>query len=67
MLKLSGLIFTFLIIVPVLAVAEELVFVTLDNAPQTYVENGKTTGFLAEIVTEAAKRAGYTSKVLIVP
>ncbi|WP_432736401.1 substrate-binding periplasmic protein [Maridesulfovibrio sp. FT414] len=50
-----------------LCMADELVFVTLDNTPQAYFEDGKVTGFLADIVTEAARRAGYESTVLIVP
>nr|WP_239057306.1 transporter substrate-binding domain-containing protein [Desulfovibrio sp. JC010] len=47
--------------------AEELIFVTLDTPPQTYLENGKPTGFLVEIVTEAARRAGYTPDIRVVP
>ncbi|WP_320169735.1 transporter substrate-binding domain-containing protein [Maridesulfovibrio sp.] len=52
---------------PCPAMAEGLLFVTLDNAPQAYIEDGKPVGFLTEIVVEAARRAGYEAKVRIVP
>ncbi|WP_319760054.1 transporter substrate-binding domain-containing protein [Maridesulfovibrio sp.] len=47
--------------------AEKLVFVTLDTPPQTFLKDGKPTGFLVDIVSEAARRAGYSPVVRIVP
>ncbi len=57
----------FFMLVPSLVQADKLLFVTLDSPPQTYLDNGKPTGFLVEIVELAAKRAGYSTEVLIVP
>ncbi|WP_239061104.1 ABC transporter substrate-binding protein [Desulfovibrio sp. JC022] len=61
------LIITLILMFPGSLHAKKLTLVTLDTPPQTYIDNGKPTGFLVEIVSEAVERAGYTPQVLIVP
>ena len=56
-----------LVLAPSLVQADKLLFVTLDSPPQTYLDHGKPSGFLVEIVKLAAERAGYSSKVRVVP
>ncbi len=65
--KIAAALVLILLLLPIPSQAKELLFVTLDNTPQAYYENGEVTGFLTEIVTEAARRAGYDAKVKIVP
>ncbi|WP_421901854.1 substrate-binding periplasmic protein [Maridesulfovibrio sp.] len=67
MLRLSLLVLFALLIFPPAISAKSLILVTLDTPPQTYLENGKPTGFLVEIVAEAVKRAGYIPDIRIVP
>lgn len=67
MYKLLNFLVLLSILMPVGAQAEKLLFVTLDNTPQAYFEGEQVTGFLTEIVNEAARRAGYQSQVKIVP
>ncbi|WP_320008325.1 transporter substrate-binding domain-containing protein [Maridesulfovibrio sp.] len=56
-----------LVLAPSLVQAEKLLFVTLNSPPQSYIEDGKPTGFLIELVELAAKRAGYETEVRILP
>nr|WP_319761111.1 transporter substrate-binding domain-containing protein [Maridesulfovibrio sp.] len=47
--------------------AKSLCIVTLNNAPQAYMENGSPAGFLVEMVEEAVRRSGYSADIYIVP
>ncbi|MFW5498622.1 MULTISPECIES: substrate-binding periplasmic protein [unclassified Maridesulfovibrio] len=67
MLRLILFVLLVLLTFPPTLSAKKLVLVTLDTPPQTYLENGKPTGFLVEIVSKAATRVGYTPDIRIVP
>ncbi len=67
MLRFCLFVFFVSLLFPPVLNAKSLVLVTLDTPPQTYLENGKPTGFLVEIVSAAVKRAGYTPDIRIVP
>lgn len=47
--------------------AQTLVLAAADSVPTAYVENGKQTGLLVEVINEAFKRAGYPVEIAIMP
>ncbi|MEO5795751.1 MAG: transporter substrate-binding domain-containing protein [Rhodoferax sp.] len=47
--------------------AEELVLVAADSRPTAYIENGKPTGILVDVVTEAFRRSGHSVKIQLMP
>lgn len=50
-----------------MAYADALVLVAADSIPTAYVENGKKTGLLVDIVQEAFQRAGLVVDIQIMP
>ena len=44
-----------------------LVLAAADSVPTAYVDNGKQTGLLVEVVEEAFKRAGYRIEIRLMP
>lgn len=49
------------------ALSAELVLVAADSPPTAYMERGKPTGILVDIVTEAFRRAGYPIEIRLMP
>lgn len=49
------------------AYAEDLVLVAADSRPTAYIENGKPTGILVDVVTEAFRRSGQSVKIQLMP
>lgn len=49
------------------ACAEDLVLVAADSRPTAYIENGKPTGILVDVVTEAFRRSGQSVKIQLMP
>jgi len=47
--------------------AEKLVLAAAETRPTAYMENGKPTGLLVEIVTEAFRRVGYPIEIKLMP
>lgn len=53
-------------IIPV-ASAQTLVLAAADSAPTAYIENGKQTGLLVDVVNEVFKRTDYSIEIAIMP
>lgn len=49
------------------AAAQTLVLAAADSVPTAYVDNGKQTGMLVDVVKEAFKRTGYSIEIAIMP
>ena len=47
--------------------AEDLVLVAADSRPTAYIANGKPTGILVDVVTEAFRRSGQSIKIQLMP
>lgn len=47
--------------------AQTLVLAAADSVPTAYVENGRQTGLLVDVVTEIFKRTGYQVDIAIMP
>jgi polar amino acid transport system substrate-binding protein len=47
--------------------ARSLVLVAADTAPTAYMEDGKPTGILVDVVTEAFRRTGYQFEIQLMP
>lgn len=47
--------------------AQTLVLAAADSVPTAYMENGKQTGLLVDVVNEAFKRAGYRVEIKLMP
>ncbi len=47
--------------------AKELVFAAADSEPTAYMENGKVTGLLVDIITEAFNRTGHPINIKLMP
>ncbi|SHO47345.1 substrate-binding periplasmic protein [Desulfopila aestuarii] len=47
--------------------AEKLVLVAADSIPTAYIDNGKLTGILVDVITEAFRRAGYPIEIQLMP
>ena len=47
--------------------AENLVLVAADSRPTAYMANGKPTGILVDVVTEALRRSGHAVKIKLMP
>lgn len=56
-----------LLLLPSMAFAEKIVFVSTDWPPYVMSENGKTTGIDTEIVLELCKRLGVEAEIQILP
>lgn len=55
-------------IVPVkFSYADDLVLAAADSAPTAFMKDGKPTGLLVDVVTEAFRRAGYPIKIKLMP
>jgi polar amino acid transport system substrate-binding protein len=50
-----------------MACAQTLVLAAADSVPTAYVDNGKQTGILVDVVTEAFKRTGDSVEIAIMP
>ena len=48
-------------------VSRGLVLVAADSAPTAYMENGKPSGILVDVVTEAFKRTGHQFEIQLMP
>jgi polar amino acid transport system substrate-binding protein len=49
------------------AYPRELVLVAADSAPTAYMENGRPSGILVDVVTEAFQRTGYQFEIQLMP
>ena len=49
------------------ASAETLVLAAADSVPTAYVDNGKQTGMLVDVITAVFKRTGYSIEIAIMP
>lgn len=49
------------------AYAENLVLVAADSRPTAYIVDGKPTGILVDVVTEAFRRSGHSVKIQLMP
>lgn len=68
MLKIvSALLLALVLIVPATVQARDLSIATLLAPPIAFLDHGKPTGYGVEIVTEALRRAGFSSTTVIVP
>lgn len=47
--------------------AEDLVLVAADSRPTAYIVDGKPTGILVDVVTEAFRRSGHSVKIQLMP
>lgn len=49
------------------ASAQTLVLAAADSVPTAYVDNGKQSGILVDVINEAFKRTGYSVEIAIMP
>jgi len=63
-----GLWMTFLVpmSIPVVS-AQTLVLAAADSVPTAYVDNGRQTGMLVDVINEVFKRTGYSVEIAIMP
>lgn len=47
--------------------AQALVLAAADSVPTAYIDNGKQSGILVDVINEAFRRAGYTVQIKIMP
>jgi len=65
--KFIAVLVTVMVILPVNALAEKILFVTTDNPPYMIVENGKVEGLDTEIIQEVCKKIGIEPQFKAVP
>ena len=49
------------------AFAQTLVLAAADSVPTAYIDNGKQSGILVDVINEVFRRAGYSVEIMIMP
>ncbi len=62
-----GLIFSWITLVPMVSLSEELPMVTYDFPPYNYLENGELVGASTEVIQTLFKEMGHTTRIISLP